>query len=212
MAKQLQIRGGTTAQHSTFTGAVREITVDTDKDVVVVHDGSTAGGFPLAKQTSVDAKVAKVTSTDNAIVRFDGVTGDVQNSGVIIDDSGNLLLQSGTGALGYGTGAGGTVTQLTNKGTAVTLNKPTGTIITANTALAAGAVVQFIVACSSVTSIYDTVYATQESAAVIDTSRYEIRCAGMYGGSFVVSIKNVSGTSYSEAIPIKFIVFKGAIS
>ena len=54
MAKQLQIRGGTTAQHSTFTGAVREITVDTDKDTLVVHDGTTAGGFPLAKESVVN--------------------------------------------------------------------------------------------------------------------------------------------------------------
>jgi hypothetical protein len=47
----LQLRRGTTAQHSTFTGLVGEITVDTDKDTIVVHDGSTAGGFPLAKIT-----------------------------------------------------------------------------------------------------------------------------------------------------------------
>ena len=55
MAKRLQLRGGTTAQHSTFTGAVREVTVDTDKDTLVVHDGSTAGGFPLAKYSDVTA-------------------------------------------------------------------------------------------------------------------------------------------------------------
>lgn len=35
-------------------------------------------------------KVDKVTSTDNAIVRFDGTTGAVQNSGVTIDDSNNV--------------------------------------------------------------------------------------------------------------------------
>lgn len=45
----LQLRRGTTAEHSTFTGLVGEITVDTDKDTIVVHDGSTAGGIPLAK-------------------------------------------------------------------------------------------------------------------------------------------------------------------
>ena len=45
MAKRLQLRGGTTSQHASFTGAVREVTVDTDKDILVVHDGSTAGGF-----------------------------------------------------------------------------------------------------------------------------------------------------------------------
>ncbi len=45
MAKQVQMRRGTTAQHSSFTGAAGEVTVDTDKDVVVVHDGATAGGL-----------------------------------------------------------------------------------------------------------------------------------------------------------------------
>ena len=49
MAKKLQLRRGTTSQHSSFTGAVGEVTVDTDKKVVVVHDGSTAGGIPLSK-------------------------------------------------------------------------------------------------------------------------------------------------------------------
>ena len=55
MAKRLQLRGGTTSQHSTFTGAIREVTVDTDKDTLVVHDGATAGGFPLAKYSDVTA-------------------------------------------------------------------------------------------------------------------------------------------------------------
>lgn len=47
----IQLRRGTTAQHSTFTGLVGEVTVDTDKDTLVVHDGVTAGGYPLAKST-----------------------------------------------------------------------------------------------------------------------------------------------------------------
>lgn len=38
---------GTTAQHNTYTGLPGELTVDTDKHVVVVHDGSTAGGHPM---------------------------------------------------------------------------------------------------------------------------------------------------------------------
>ena len=56
MANQIQIRGGTTAEHATFTGAVREITVDTDKDTVVVHDGTTAGGHPLVKAADMSTK------------------------------------------------------------------------------------------------------------------------------------------------------------
>lgn len=38
---------GTTAQHKTYKGLPGELTVDTDKHVVVVHDGSTAGGHPM---------------------------------------------------------------------------------------------------------------------------------------------------------------------
>jgi len=48
----LRLRRGTTTQHSTFTGLAGEVTVDTTKKTVVVHDGTTAGGIPLAKESS----------------------------------------------------------------------------------------------------------------------------------------------------------------
>ncbi len=47
MPKQVRLRRGTTAQHATFTGADGEVTFDTTKKVLVVHDGVTAGGKPL---------------------------------------------------------------------------------------------------------------------------------------------------------------------
>jgi hypothetical protein len=59
-----------------------------DGDLVV--DGDLF--IPTGSMTS--QVVQKVTSTDNAIVRFDGTTGQVQNSSVVIDDSGNLNLGS----------------------------------------------------------------------------------------------------------------------
>ena len=49
MATQLQIRRGTTSQMNAFTGAEGELAVNTTTDTVHVHDGSTAGGFALAK-------------------------------------------------------------------------------------------------------------------------------------------------------------------
>lgn len=53
MSIQVKLRRGTTSQHSTFTGSEGEVTVDTDKDVVVVHDGTTAGGHPMVKESSL---------------------------------------------------------------------------------------------------------------------------------------------------------------
>ena len=53
MARQVQFRRGTTAQTSSFTGAVGEVTVDTDKNTAVIHDGSTAGGHPIVSDQTV---------------------------------------------------------------------------------------------------------------------------------------------------------------
>lgn len=63
MATALQLRRGTTTQHSTFTGAAGEVTVDTTKKTAVVHDGSTAGGFPVAKENLSNVPAGSVTTT-----------------------------------------------------------------------------------------------------------------------------------------------------
>lgn len=63
MSTAIQRRRGTTAQHATFTGLVAELTVDTTKNTVVVHDGVTAGGTPLAKYSET---VTKDSSTGAA--------------------------------------------------------------------------------------------------------------------------------------------------
>lgn len=53
MSKQVQLRGGTTAEHENFIGAPREVTVDTDLNTLRVHDGQTPGGHDLAKTDDV---------------------------------------------------------------------------------------------------------------------------------------------------------------
>ena len=57
MAIQIQLRQGTTTEHSTFTGAVGEVTVDTDKKTLVVHDGLTVGGTPLATSADLSTNI-----------------------------------------------------------------------------------------------------------------------------------------------------------
>ena len=53
MPTVLQFRRGTTTQNNNFTGTAGELSVDTTLDTVRVHDGSTAGGFALLKETGV---------------------------------------------------------------------------------------------------------------------------------------------------------------
>ncbi len=61
MAKLLKLRRGTTSQHSSFTGAGGEVTIDTDKDTAVVHDGSTAAGRALAREDLNNVASASIT-------------------------------------------------------------------------------------------------------------------------------------------------------
>jgi hypothetical protein len=70
MPKQLQLRRGTSTQHSTFTGAEGEVTVDTTNYTLVVHDGSTAGGYSLIKSSAIGSTIqgydADTAKTDTA--------------------------------------------------------------------------------------------------------------------------------------------------
>ena len=78
----VQRRRGTTAEHSSFTGLAGELTVDTTKDTVIVHDGSTAGGIPLLRQ-------------DVNNLAADAISGDKVHGGTI---SGSTALGDGTTA------------------------------------------------------------------------------------------------------------------
>ena len=127
------------------------------------------------------------------------------NERMRIDSSGNVLVTNVAG-LGYGTGSGGTVTQATNKVTAVTLNKPTGQITTNAAALASGVTVAFTVNNSLVTAS-DTVIATTAGSI---GANYSSTAYGATAGSFIVNLKNVSAGSLSEAVPINFAIIKGA--
>jgi len=140
MSTTLQLRRGTTAQHSTFTGAVGEITVDTDKDTAVVHDGSTAGGFPLAKatdNTTLDTTSIEVTN----LKAKDGTSaGSIANTTGVVTLASSVLttadINGGTidgTTIGGTTAAAGSFTTLSS--TAFTSNPAT---LTANVSLAAG--------------------------------------------------------------------------
>jgi len=72
MATAIQWRRGNTSQHSSFTGLVGEITVDTDLNTVIVHDGSTAGGHRIAKYSEV---VAAGTGDISSVIAGSGLTG-----------------------------------------------------------------------------------------------------------------------------------------
>lgn len=75
MATQVQFRRGTTTQHNSFTGANGEISVNTSTETLHVHDGSTAGGFPLARADGNNVSNWSVTNVDvSGAYEMDGTT------------------------------------------------------------------------------------------------------------------------------------------
>ena len=112
MATQVQFRRGTTGEHSAFTGAVGEVTVDTEKKVVCIHDATTAGGFPLLREDFSNSNLALgslsscalkfVNDPDTGVMstgqdQIQLVTGGVarltiDSSGTVSVPSGNMIL------------------------------------------------------------------------------------------------------------------------
>lgn len=123
MSFAFQRRRGTTAQHASFTGLLGEVTVDTDKEVVVVHDGVTAGGFPLSKQRNF-ITASTGTAYTLALVDADNVVTCTNASPITVTINNNVfaagdriaVIQKGAGQVTFAAGAG--VTILSNGATA----------------------------------------------------------------------------------------------
>lgn len=89
---------GTTAQHKTYKGLPGELTVDTDKHVVVVHDGSTAGGHP----TVPDKFLLK--STGGILTFNDGAEAPLQGDSIAVEIDLTALEDALGGSLTAGEG------------------------------------------------------------------------------------------------------------
>ena len=151
---------------------------------------------------SGDTYIQQIAGYSNSLIfnRFDGSTWI---ESVRINSGGDVILSS-TGRLGYGTGSGGTVTQTTNKSTAVTLNKPTGQITMSTATLANGASVSFALNNSLISAV--------DVLAVNATSfgGYTATCVNTATGAATIRVTNISGGSLSEAVTLQFAVIKGA--
>ena len=116
MAIQIQLRQGTTTEHNTFTGAVGEVTVDTTRKTLVVHDGVTAGGTPLLKAS----QLVDSTSTVKGIVRL-ATQSDITNSSeevaVTPKHVTNMLVGVGSLAKGFRALFSARLTQMTGSNT-----------------------------------------------------------------------------------------------
>jgi hypothetical protein len=115
-----------------------------------------------------------------------------------------------TQEIGYAPAAQGVVTQLTDKSTGVTLNKSAGRITMNNAALAGGAVASFTLT-NSLISANDTIIVCVSSNTTGSAAgAYTTYISYLATGSALISLRNLSATSYSEAVIINFAIIHGA--
>jgi predicted ThiF/HesA family dinucleotide-utilizing enzyme len=113
-----------------------------------------------------------------------------------------------TEEIGYAAAAQGTVTQLTSKSTAVTLNKSMGRITMNNASLATATNATFTLNNTTI-SANDTVILTISGGQATPGS-YNAFANALDTGSVSITLRNISGGSLSEAVVINFCVLHGA--
>lgn len=153
-------------------------------------------------------KFSTKNGTDGVSLEDNNIFAEGASANIDID-----IAAKGTGEVnitskfGYGTGVGGTVTQLTNKATGVTLNKLSGQITMNNATLNRNSGVSFTLTNSFIATT-DVVVACIASGATL--TAYSLNVTAVSAGSCSLHLHNLlSGTDLSEALVLNFIVIKG---
>ena len=108
--------------------------------------------------------------------------------------------------LGYSTGAQGTVTQATDKGTGVTLNKSAGRITMNNAALAGNTAITFTLT-NNLISANDVIITNVSGGGT--AGAYTTYVSSMTTGSAVLALRNLTSGSLSEAAILNFSILHG---
>jgi hypothetical protein len=170
MAKTLQFKRYTSSELASMVGAVGELIVDLDKDIVTVHDGSTAGGIPLAKE-SHNHTFAAITSKPTTVSGY-GIVDAYTKSEVDTLKSQYLLTSGGT---------------LTG---AITSFRETKAATTGEINLATGNLFTITVGANTSFSVSNTPTAGQAYSFVL-----EVTNGGAYTVSYWTGVKWASGTA-----------------
>ena len=170
------------------------------------HDGL------IFRVKKIDSSANAVTVDPNGAETIDGAATVVlahQHAALTVISDGSNWRRLDAAPFGYSTGSGGTVTQITDKTTGVTLNKASGQITMNAAALAAATSVSFTLTNSTIAAT-DIVLVSVASGGTANT--YQVGVDAIAAGSCRIHVRNVSALSQSEAIVLTFTVIKGATS
>jgi hypothetical protein len=115
MATQVQFRRGTTTQNNAFTGAIGEITYDTEVKTLRLHDGSTAGGGSVVTINAGSQTLTNKTMSTNSVWQGTAVGLAYGGTNANITAAAGAVVYSTSSALGV-TAAGTSGQVLTSAG------------------------------------------------------------------------------------------------
>jgi len=115
-----------------------------------------------------------------------------------------------TSEIGYSAAAQGAVTQATSKSTGVTLNKSAGRITMNAEALAGGAVASFVLTNNTISTNDTMIVCVSSNTTGSAAGAYTTYVSYLAAGSAFITLRNLSATSYSEAVIINFSLVHGA--
>ena len=182
----------------------------------IIFDGTDTGDNKITLTDNL-ASALDITESTNSYLKFTTTnSGEKVVIGKALDISGATTAAAVTGTnilatntLGYSAGSGGTVTQATDKGTAVTLNKINGEIVMNGAALADDATATFTLNNNLINA---TNVVIVNVASVGTPGAYQVTVGAVAAGSCSISVLNVSGGSLSQAIKLNFAVIKAVAS
>jgi hypothetical protein len=168
--------------------------------VAIDNFTSSAQGTNLKLYTSpasANTKTLSMTVASNVVT----VVGNVAVGG-----TGGIYITDG-GTIGYNNGSGGTISQSGNKSQPVVLNKPSGEITMQATSLGADTTVQFTLTNSTIAAKDLLILNIVGGVATGAAYNLDATCSA---GSAVISVRNITGGSLSEAIVLRYAVIKGS--
>ena len=186
-------------EFATLNSVLQTGPVDLGSQPLTTTGALTVGSLsPTLAITASSLTVSGATSTGSLVVS--GAT-----STAAITSSSTILANGNSSKIGYNTGAGGTITQGAGaKTNSVTLNRPTGIIVTDNAALAGDTAVTFNLS-NSVIEATDIVVVSHISGGTLGSYNFAVAPAASNAN---IVIRNITAASLSEALTLRFIVIK----
>jgi hypothetical protein len=195
------------SQPLTTTGAVSAGAITATS--VTATGVVTAASVSLSANPTTNLQATTKQYVDTADALKLNKAGDTMTGALIVNSTiasnSTILVNGNSSKIGYDTGAGGSITQGAGaKTNAVTLNRPTGVIVTDSAALAANTAVTFNLS-NSVIEATDIVVVSHVSGGTLGS--YNFATAPAAGNTNIV-IRNITAASLSEALTLRFIVIK----